>query len=363
MQCPRCGAILLKSSVYCHSCGIPLAEAAPSLPVTPQSGVNEAPAPEVPPPAMSERPYLESDWPEYSEAQAPVGMPSDPWAAYPPPSPVPGVSVSSSNYPPPPVHGPLPPSFMPPATPASKRRGPLLAVTLILAAIVLLLVFGSVFVGIRIGQSHSASAPARVIPITSPTADSNQLLYQRVTSQNPSFVDSLQDATLSTWSVFEKPTYGCELKSDGLHVHIKDTDHFGYCTSGRGIFKNFAFQVEMKIMSGSAGGVTFRGDTQAGNLYHFRVSSEGRYLINTEQNHKEGPNLAAGTISSFSAGFGQKNTLTVIAQGSQIYFYSNQKFLTRIQDSTYASGYLGVAASDSTAPAEVVYINAQIWIL
>ena len=81
------------------------------------------------------------------------------------------------------------------------------------------------------------------------------------------------------------------------------------------------------------------------------------------QNHKAGPDLGAGTISSFSAGFGQKNTLTVIAQGSQIYFYINQKFLTRIQDSTYASGYLGVAASDSTAPAEVVYTNAQIWIL
>jgi hypothetical protein len=226
-----------------------------------------------------------------------------------------------------------------------------------LSFLVLLLVVGSVFVGIRIGQSHSGMALTTSLP-----TDSNQL-YRQVTSQNLSFVDSLQNATLSQWSVFERATYGCEIAIDGLHVHISDSGHFGYCTSGRGKFSNFAFQVEMKILSGAGGGVTFRGDTLAGDIYYFRVYPDGRYLIYTEKNHKSGSNLGGGTVSPFSSGFGQKNTLTVIAQGSQIYFYVNQKFLTKIRDSTYASGYLGVAASDSTGQAEVVYTNAQIWVL
>jgi len=358
MQCPRCGAILPEDSVHCYSCGVRLTEAMSPTP----SAVNEAPVPGVLPPAVSGGPYLESGWTEYSGAQAPVGMPAGAGATYPPFAPVPGGSVSPSTYPP--LPGSLPPSFVPPVTPAPKRRGPLLAVTLILSVLAPLLFFGGIFVGIRIGQSHSSAATAQAVttPGTSPTPDINQL-YQQVTSQNPSFVDSLQNATLSSWSVFERPTYGCEMKSDGLHVHIMDTGHYGYCTSGRGSFSNFAFQVEMKILSGAGGGITFRGDTQAGNLYYFHVYPDGTYSIFTEQKHEFGPYLGRGTVSSFSSGFGQKNTLTVIAQGSQIYLYVNQKFLAKILDSTYASGYIGVAASDSTAPAEVVYTNAKIWIL
>ncbi len=354
MQCPRCGAIWPKESVHCYSCGTRLTEAIPPTPST----VNEAPVPGVTLPAMSGGPYIESGWTEFSGVQAFVGMPAG--TRYPALSPAPGGSASSSDYPPTP--GSPPPDFVPPVTSSPKRRGLSLAVTLILSALVLLLVFGGIFVGIRIGQSHSGVVPAQVVTTAtaSPTPDSNQL-YQQVTSQNPSFVDSLQNATLSLWSVFEKPTYGCEIKSDGLHVHIKDTGHLGYCTSGRGIFSNFAFQVEMQILSGAGGGVTFRGDTLAGDLYYFHVYPDGTYFIHAEQNHQWSTALGGGTASTFSSGFGEKNTLTVIAQGSQIDFYMNQRFLTKIQDSTFASGYLGVESSDSTAPAEVVYTNAQIW--
>lgn len=383
MQCPRCGASLPEGSAYCYSCGVRLTEAVPpaplardveasglspiqigdwqenapvkpSPPVTPQFVVNESSAPAVPWPASAE-PYMESGWVEFSGVQISARIPAGAGNTSPPISPAPGGSVSSSNY-------PYIPGSVPPVTPASKRRGPLLAITIILGVLVLAVVFGGVFIGIRIGQSHSGTALKQAAVTASPTLDSNQL-YQQVTSQNPSFVDSLQDATLSSWAVFEKPTYGCEIKSDGLHVHLKDTAHFAYCTSGRGKFSNFAFQVEMKILFGAGGGVTFRGDTLAEDLYYFHVYPDGGYHIYVEQNHKLTTELGQGAISSFSAGLGQQNTLAVIAQGSQIYFYVNQKFLTKIQDSAYASGYLGVAASDSTVPAEVVYTNAQIWIL
>lgn len=358
MQCPRCGVILPEDSVHCYSCGTRITEAmSPTSPA-----VNEAAVPGVPSPAVSGGPYLESGWTEYSGAQAPLGMPTGARVIYPPLAPAPGGSVPPSTYPP--LPGSLPPSFAPPVTPAPKRRGPLLAITLILSVLAPLLFVGGVFVGIRIGQSHGGTATAQVVttPGASQTPNIDQL-YQQITSQNPSFVDSLQNATLSSWSVFERPTDGCEIKSDGLHVHIQDTNHFSYCTSGRGKFSNFAFQVEMKILSGAGGGITFRGDNQAGNLYYFHVYPDGAYTIFIEVKHQFGLYLGRGTANSFSSGFDQKNTLMVIAQGSQIYLYVNQKFLAKIQDSTYTSGYIGVAASDSTAPAEVVFTNAKIWIL
>lgn len=81
------------------------------------------------------------------------------------------------------------------------------------------------------------------------------------------------------------------------------------------------------------------------------------------QNHKATTDLNEGTISSFASGFGHESTLTVIAQSNQIYLYANQQFLMQVQDSTFSNGYLGVLADDHTAPAEVVYTNAKIWIL
>lgn len=343
MQCSRCGATLQYGSAHCYNCGAPVVETQPAVnQATTQAGFA---------PLAGEEPYSESGWAEFSGMQAPNWMPTDASAA---PSVAPGGNIAPGYYPY--IPGSMPPVMTPP-----RRRRPWLAV--ILGALIVLLVGGGIFLGISIGQSHSVpSAQATMTAIASAPQNASQL-YQQVTSQTPAFTDSLQDATVSQWAVSTKPTYGCEIESDGLHLYVKDTGRFTYCTSGRGKFSNFAFQVEMKILSGAGGGVTFRGDTLAGNIYYFHVYPDGSYHIYIEQNHKLTTELGEGTISSFIAGFGQKNTLAVIAQGSQLYFYANQKFITKVQDSTYSNGYVGVLAADSTTATEVVYTNARIWIL
>lgn len=364
MQCPGCGTIWPDDCAYCSNCGtrldkealsaVPTAVVETGVPVDPSPSITPLPVP----PAGN--PYMEPGWAEFSGTSTPAQMSAGVATPYPPLSSTPGTSIPYNNYPYTP--GSVPPGFPPPITP--KRRGPLFVTIGILSILVLVLVFGGIFVGIRIGQAHSGVTPTQVS--ASPTAGLAQdpaQLYQQVTSQNPSFVDGLKDPTLSTWAVFEKPTYGCEIKKDGLHVHIKDTARFGYCTSGRGKFSNFAFQVEMKILSGNGGGIVFREDANAGNLYVFHVYPDGSYHIYMVQNHKATADLNEGTISSFASSFSQENTLTVIALNSRIYLYANQKFLTQIQDSTYSSGYLGVLADDHTTPAEVIYTNAQIWML
>lgn len=380
MRCFKCGATVPDGNLYCDTCGARLADAAsltpagaaasgpPQAPADPWQAMVPAAPPTFPPPLPASESYTpgtplpgpfvsEPGWSEFGGVQAPPGLPAGSGAGYPPVPPPANAYTSPGYYSYPP--GSVPSGFPPPIAPKPKRRGWLIPLVVLL---VLLLVVGGVFAGIAIGRSHSGASQVAATSAASSTPDATQL-YRQATGQSPSFSDSLQNAAASQWVVFQKPTYGCEIKSDGLHVHIRDADHYTYCTSGQGKFTNFAFQVDMKILAGRTGGVTFRGDTLAGNEYYLLVYPGSSYRLYIVQNHQVGAELSSGPIGGFSAGYGQTNTLTVIAQGDQIYFYANQKALAHVQDTTYTSGYVGVAAEDFNAPAEVVYTNAKIWML
>jgi hypothetical protein len=268
----------------------------------------------------------------------------------------------------PPLAGPyypLPGSMPPPVLPPKRRRGPLV---IFLGLLAVLLVGGGVLLGLGLGRLNSGSAPAQataiptVIATASPTPQPQQL-YQQVTSQKPTFTDSLQNASSSLWAVAQHPTYGCKIKSDGLHVYVKDAHHYYYCSSGHGSLMNFAFQVEMKMLSGSGGGIVFRVNAVLGSYYYFHIYPDGVFHMYITKNHKLGAELGAGNSGTFASGLGQKNTLTVIAQGSLFLFYVNKQFIYKVQDTNYSSGYLGVMADDDTSPAETLYTNAQIWLL
>lgn len=385
MQCLRCKATLPEGTAYCFNCGAPLVNEglfaptsniqAGSAPTAQASGWQEHPGsapgasmpmlpvqplqpaatggPFVPPgqPPDNGGAYMQTGWTEFSGVQSPI----NPASGYPPVTPAPGSYSAPGFYPP--LPGSMPP--VPPSPP--KRRGPLAAVVIVL---VLLLVAGGVFAGVMLGQSHMKTSLAQTpaTPTASPTPDAARL-YQQVTGKTPSFSDSLQNAATSEWDVFEKPQYGCEIKSDGLHVHIKDTDHYTYCLSDAGDLDDFAFQAEMKILSGAGGGMVFRHNPQLGNLYYFHVYATGAYHIYLIQDHQMKTELGSGTIQDFSSGDGQTNQLTVIAQQDQLYFYVNQKLIDHIQDTTYVAGLLGFLSEDASTSADVVYTNAKIWIL
>lgn len=366
MQCPRCNTTLPANTLYCYTCGTKQGtpnqeDATQAIPPVAASEIAAFPDPLTQPaeangvfsvPALpaSDAPVMQGGWAEFSGIQASMSN------TYPPVTPMPN-SYESYN---PTNHtayasGTFSP---PPNAPTPKHQKKPLITRLLLSALVLILIFGGVLVGIRIGQAHNSTVSTQTTAVTHATSTA-QKLYQQITSQPPTFTDSLQDPISSPWSVFERPTYGCNLHSDGLHVHIQDINHFTYCTSGYGSFSNFAFQIDMHILSGNGGGLTLRGDTQAGNNYYFHIFPDGLYTFYIDYNHQLTIELNSGIASSFVSG--QKNTLTVIARRDQMYCYVNQKFLTMIQDSTYTSGLIGVLSSANTTAADVVYTNAKIW--
>lgn len=308
-------------------------------------------------------------WAEFSGVQPPLapGMPAGsglyPVQALPPgyPAPMPYGDAPAPNFAPSGVYPPLLMRPLPTPAPRPMRRWPTFLLGMIVG-ILLTLIFGGLIIGLRSSPTPNGATLLTPVSTTAATGTATpvdgNLLYQQVTSQTPFLTDSLQNATQSQWSVFEKPLYGCEVKNDGLHVHIKDPAHFTYCPYDRSSLSNFALQVEMRLLTGDGGGIVFRNDT-LGNLYYFHVLPDGRYNIYIEQGHKFTSKLYTGQINVFSSN--EKTTLTLIAKGSQIYLYADQQFLTYLQDTTYTSGFLGLMANNSNSPAEAVYTNAKIW--
>ena len=61
---------------------------------------------------------------------------------------------------------------------------------------------------------------------------------------------------------------------------------------------------------------------------------------------------------------GQGNKIAVVASGSTMTFYVNERQIDQEQDSSYASGSLGLVANPGYDHAtDVAYTNARLWTL
>jgi hypothetical protein len=129
-------------------------------------------------------------------------------------------------------------------------------------------------------------------------------------------------------------------------------------------FHDFAFQVEMNIVSGHSGGLVVRTDSNISG-YYIRLSTDGTYLVKRTAADKQGnavdTPLFAGQSAAIWQGNNQTNVLTVMAMGSELSVYINQQFVTTVTDATYQSGYIGVFADSDAAGAAIQLRNAQVW--
>jgi hypothetical protein len=55
--------------------------------------------------------------------------------------------------------------------------------------------------------------------------------------------------------------------------------------------------------------------------------------------------------------------IAVVANAGAFDLYANKQKISSMSDSTFSHGQIGVAASASNDPAEVVYSNAKVWTL
>jgi serine/threonine protein kinase len=201
------------------------------------------------------------------------------------------------------------------------------------------------------GATSSASATGTAQ--TSATAQqSGQATVTAITSASPLLRDPLSGNTRNRW-----PNDGtaCAFTGGAYHVLVSKSNFLQPCTSPTLTYGNVAIQVDVTLNQGSDAGVLFRVNGLE-QFYDFEITSQGEFYF---RRHDLGGGsnytfLIPRTASSAIAN-GSKNTLFILANGSNFAFYINGTFAGQAQDSTYASGQLGFVAgtltTDSSADA------------
>ena len=234
----------------------------------------------------------------------------------------------------------------------------LLLIVLALIVIIASGVLYTLFVG-RPAEFH-AQATAIAQSILSP--QSPQDIYSNVTSGKPSINDPLSNPTGSSWRDSGATDNGCTFSSGAYHLSMSGTNFVMQCFSNTRSLSDFAFQVQMTITQGSAGGLTFRVDNTQSSFYNFYITPDGFYELDLVSGDHLIKILNYGPSSAINTGLNQHNLLTVIARGSTIYLYVNKHNLATVSDSTYRSGSIGLfALNGNTISGDVAFSNVQVW--
>jgi len=125
--------------------------------------------------------------------------------------------------------------------------------------------------------------------------------------------------------------------------------------------KDFTFQVQMAIVSGDAGGITFR--VTGSNFYLFAITPGGSYhfdVVNGNGLALPGV-LKQGSSSAIHKGLNQPNLIAVVALGNKFDLYVNNQHIDTVTNGTLGSGNIGLAAEEVSNPTDVMFSNAMVW--
>lgn len=209
-------------------------------------------------------------------------------------------------------------------------------------------------------------ATATAIPATA-TATALQNIYIQATRGRPALNDPLGDNSKGYgWDTSSFTGFPCEFTGGAYHVKSQTRSFFTLCLAQGIDYSNFAFQVQMTIITGDSGGIVFRADGANDRYYLFNILSDGTYglalYVDNIASHTR--TLDYGSSSAINTGLNQPNLITVVARGSSIDLFVNQQYVTGGSDSTYSHGQIGVMAYEYYGNStEVVYSNAKVWTL
>ncbi len=167
----------------------------------------------------------------------------------------------------------------------------------------------------------------------------------------------LEPLTRNSASQWDEVSGNCSFAADGYHViNAAQATTVQMCIAHKPDFSDFTFQVQMKVLKGTVGGVLFRASSTA---YYFRISVDGHYALFA----CAGTNCSKALISSsFSSaitqGLKQINLLAVEVRGKHIELYVNGVRVNYADDGTSQHGQIGVVAE---AGSGVVFSDLKIW--
>src|SRR2546421_4383864 len=157
----------------------------------------------------------------------------------------------------------------------------------------------------------------------------------------------------------------CIFKGGAYHANIPNQHFTDTCVANASDFFNFVFEVRMTIIKGDCGGIAFRDDHATDKRYFFEVCQNGYYafLLYAGGSGVISKVFTNRTSTAIRTGLNQANVIAVVANAGTFDLYANKQKIAGLSDSTFSHGQIGVAASASNDPTEVVYSNAKVWTL
>lgn len=129
-------------------------------------------------------------------------------------------------------------------------------------------------------------------------------------------------------------------------------------------FADFLLDIDATHLGGPLDnefGVIFRyvdGD----NYYLFSISSDGYYRLQKQVDGEWETILGWFSSEAIKVGEGSDNHITILAEGSQFTFLVNDVLLEQIEDDTFDTGGLGLAAGTfDEGDVEIAFDNVEIW--
>ncbi|HCI81596.1 MAG TPA: hypothetical protein DHW02_18120 [Ktedonobacter sp.] len=208
----------------------------------------------------------------------------------------------------------------------------------------------------------TATAQTQATAQAQATVTALQAIYTQAIQGTPVLSSSLAGQDGFNWDEYQTTDGGgCAFTGGALHATLYSQHFYVPCFAQASNFSNFAFQVQMTINKGDEGGLVFRADDQNAKFYLFTVGHDGTYALYLSKDNNHNMSIAYGNSSAINKNYGQSNLVTVIAKGSSIYLYINKQYVSSVTDSTYASGKVGIFASDNTNNTDVSFSNAEVW--
>lgn len=405
MQCSSCSTTLPPGARNCPACGTAVYASSPteetflSLPGSrPESALPASSSPYAPGPYQKSVQPLPATQPGNSFQAGPY-TPGQPAAPLPNPYEQPGYSSAQQ----PPLYlgsqqPPYTPPPLPPTQPQKARQGLSRGVIILLIVLALLIMFsgfgliyystvyhpnqlhmqatataqtlqtraatanaqatGTIVAMANATATAQAQATANVIA----TATALQNTYSSATQGSPVLNDSLSFNTGSNWEEDQaQGGGGCAFTGSAYHASVDQKGFYFACAAQNTNFTNFAYQVQMTITKGDAGGVFFRGNCSAFHFYLLSIAQNGTFdlFISKDQNHSSDLNF--GNSPAIKKGRGQTNLISVVVRGNSIYFYVNKQYAGSVINNTYTSGQIGVFVDAHTTATDVAFKNAQAW--
>ncbi len=271
------------------------------------------------------------------------------------PAPLPGIYPAQG--------GGIPP-YASPTTPP-KRPGGLR--TILLAVLALVVIIGAIATAFAFYNNKiAADNMQKTVTAQTATAVVNATATANAAGGDGPYAtgtvalnDPLKDNSLGNkWD----ENANCSFTQGVYEVKEAKQDTFRTCFAQGTNYTNFSYRVVTTIISGDCTGLGFRVDTNTYKGYYYEVCQTGSYDLVVYDGSSAKYLISPTNSSRIKSGKGAINTLAITANNTTINLYANAIMLQSIQDSTIASGGIGVVAlNQKSSTTNCGFAGAEVW--